>query len=1047
MSIRPSSAHAQPLHSAQVVGRPSRQRTLRFIVLCLVLTPRLALAAPPGDPPPAILGFSGRTEVSRLGTSPWDSAATNQVLQAGDRVRTGLRSRAVVRLSSKTIVRLDERSVLIVPEPTKRGLLQLLKGALYLFHRDGPGDFPVETPTGYAAVLGTEFTVRVGADGGTHLNLIEGQVNLTNLAGRLELRPGEAASIAPGRGPVSAPSLISNQAIQWCLYYPSILWLEDLSLGSHREPDIESSLRAYEAGDLLQALALYPEDRQPTSAAERVYLAGLLLSSGQVSSSRSMLAELPSDGPLVPAVRALERMMLAVQSHVADTNTLSGDAPSTASEWLALSYDEQARLRLKASLDAAKRAVELAPEFAFGWARVAELEFSFGRRAAAQTALDRSLGLAPRNAQSQALRGFIFAAADQVSKAEAAFESAIQLDSGLANAWLGRGLMRIRRGDSQGGLENLTVAAAVEPQRASLRSYLGKGFAQRNDLTRAARELDLAEGLDPGDPTARLYLALIHEDQNALNQAIRDLELSQRLNGNRAIYRSRLLLDQDQSVRGANLARVFQQAGLTDVAPYEAARAIQTDYANYSSHLFLANTYDGLRDPNQVDLRHETPWLSEYLVANLLAPVGAGTLSQRVSQQEYSRLFERDRLGLVSATEYLSRGDWNQGAALHGVVDQTGFALDQLYRSRGGQRINDDLEQKSLSLQIKQQITPSDSVYLQAIRYEADGGDITQYYDPTSGNKAERISELQEPLLLAGWHHQWEPGSHTLFLAGRLTDTLDVVNPAQRVLVFETGGGSLLDVFPLSIEQVYRSELEIYTTEIQQIFQRGDHTMVAGTRYQSGEFETRNTHGSAQGFPSGIFPSDPMQATADFERGSAYLYEHWQVMPSLQVVGGLTFDALTAPVNHRFAPIQEGDVATSRWSPKGGLVLTPHRSTTLRAGYAQSLGGASLDQSFQLEPTQVAGFNQAWRSLIPESVAGANSGARLETWGVALDSKLPSETYLGLSLGLLRSQVARRIGTFESELFSFTGVPASTREELEYEDRTPDIGGVQMSAF
>jgi len=37
------------------------------------------------------------------------------------------------------------------------------------------------------------------------------------------------------------------------------------------------------------------------------------------------------------------------------------------------------------------------PKFAFGWARVAELEFSFGRSGKALEAVERSLQLAPRN--------------------------------------------------------------------------------------------------------------------------------------------------------------------------------------------------------------------------------------------------------------------------------------------------------------------------------------------------------------------------------------------------------------------------------------------------------------------------------------------------------------------------------------------------------------------------------------------------------------------------------------------------------------------------
>ena len=59
---------------------------------------------------------------------------------------------------------------------------------------------------------------------------------------------------------------------------------------------------------------------------------------------------------------------------------------------------------------------------------------------------------------------------------------------------------------------------------------------------------------------------------------------------------------------------------------YEASRAVSYDYGNYSAHLFLADSYQQLSDPNEINLRYETPAESEYLVANLLAPVGAGTL-------------------------------------------------------------------------------------------------------------------------------------------------------------------------------------------------------------------------------------------------------------------------------------------------------------------------------------------------------------------------------------------------------------------------------------
>jgi hypothetical protein len=45
--------------------------------------------------------------------------------------------------------------------------------------------------------------------------------------------------------------------------------------------------------------------------------------------------------------------------------------------------------------------------------------------------------------------------------------------------------------------------------------------------------------------------------------------------------------------------------------------------------------------------------------------------------------------------------------------------------------------------------------------------------------------------------------------------------------------------------------------------------------------------------------------------------------------------------------------------------------------------GVSFEQSFRLEPTQVAGVNQAYRSLVPESLVGAQSGELFETLGLS----------------------------------------------------------------
>ena len=125
------------------------------------------------------------------------------------------------------------------------------------------------------------------------------------------------------------------------------------------------------------------------------------------------------------------------------------------------------------------------------------------------------------------------------------------------------------------------VAAALEPQRALLRSYLGKAFSLEGEWLLGRRELDLAKRLDPRDPTAWLYLALLDQQENRVNEGVRDLEKSKDLNDQRSLFRSRLLLDQDRAVRSANLAALYRDAGLEQFSLGEAGRAVAFDYGNY----------------------------------------------------------------------------------------------------------------------------------------------------------------------------------------------------------------------------------------------------------------------------------------------------------------------------------------------------------------------------------------------------------------------------------------------------------------------------------
>lgn len=1002
-----------------------------LLLLLAAGLPRIAAA--PAITNAVVVEMEGAVEVARGVGALWQRAQTNQVLLPGDRLRTGEKSRAVVRFTALDTVRLGEFSTIAIPgAEQKESGFSLMRGILYFLHRDKPSSQPVRTPSGLAVIRGTEFVIAVAENGRSEVSVLDGKVELSNASGQLALVTGDAGAMEIGQAPRRTPALNAANVIQWALYYPATLDLEELPLTAAERVALADSIAAYRAGDLLAALAAYPAGRQPQSNAERVYRAALVMAVGNVEESAALLEGLPAPqrrDNAVSLANALRRLVGIVKGSLAQGEM---ETPGLASEWMVESYARQAHANLPGALTAARESAAVSPQSGFAWARIAELEFSFGRIAEARAALSKSLELAPRNAQAVALNGFLLAAQGRIQEAAGEFDRAIQLDGALGNAWLGRGLCRIRLGDSATGRDDLQIAATLEPQRSILRSYLSKAFSHAGDNRRANHELDLAKKLDANDPTGWLYSALVQQQENKINDAVRDLERSQVLNGNRAVYRSRQLLDQDQAVRGANLAGIYADAGMVDVAVREAARAVNLDYGNYSAHLFLANSYDALRDPRQINLRYETPWLNEYLVANLLAPPGAGALSPQVTQQEYARLFERDRIGIVSSTEYLSNGDWLQTAAQYGTLGNSSYSAEAAYRSMNGHRPNNDLEQFTGTLRFKQQFTPTDSAYLQAIYYDAEAGDVNQYYDDSRANRGLRTKERQEPIVLVGWHHEWSPENRTLLLAGRLSDSFAVVNPNQQTLLLDRTipANDPGAVIPVSISQRYRSELEIYTGELQHIWQRPGHTIIVGGRAQVGDFETR----SRQTDP--VFPfnfGSEQSTTTEFERYTAYGYLQQQLAGTLWAIGGASYDWMRYPENHRYSPVTTREDSIERLSPKAGLIWTPGAATTVRGGYTKSLGGVSLDQSFQLEPSQVAGINQSFRSIIPEAVAGSLAAAQFETAGVSLEHRFATATYFGLSGEMLWSDAEREIGVYE---FLPGFATSTTPQRLDYRERS-----------
>jgi tetratricopeptide (TPR) repeat protein len=1014
----------------------------------------------------------------QLRPKPWARGVAGTPLSIRDGVRTGEFSRAAVRLGDRGVMRLDELTTFEVTPPSEGAAkpgIDLKQGGAYFFSRERTPEIRIATPAANGALRGTQLVVRVTPALKTIMTILEGEVELSNALGSILLSSGEQGEAEPGRPPRRTAVLEATNILQWALYYPGVLNPDELGIGPADASAVAASLAAYRTGDLLGALEKYPQGHRPASAGGRAFRAAVRLAVGRVDDAE---LDIRSLGKGTPARVALEHLIAAVKFVEYEREA----EPATAGEWMGLSYYEQSRSRLEAALAAAEKAVEAAPEFGYAWVRLAELHFSFGRTPKALAALDRGLEWTPRNAQGHALRGFLLSAQNRIGAARDAFNQAIDLDGALGNAWLGRGLTYIRQGEYELGRLDLQTAAAMEPNRSILHSYSGKAFSQAGDNVAARKDLFRAKELDPNDPTPWLYSALQNKQENRYNQAVDDLEKSIDLNENRRVYRSQFLLDQDRAIRGANLASIYLNNGLLEQSVREAVRAVNSDYSSAPAHLFLSNSYNALRDPARIQLRYETAWFNERLLANLLAPVGGGSLSQYVSQQEYSKLFEGDGLGFSTQTDYFSYGELRSVNSQYGTFGNFSYALDAEYLYTDGIRPNSEISRLESYAIFKLQLSPQDTVFLQAKVQDLQNGDVRQRFDPREVDRDRAaltldFRERQEPgLLLLGYHRQWDPGQHTLLLFGRLANdqvltlrdssqslvTREVpgrdfgsrftlldpssegqLRSARRDLREADGRGTLTGLFSDVFDLDYRADFETYSAEWNQILTLQDHTLIFGVRGQFGEF---NTQAKLTDFANEdlndlerFFGTPPLDqnVTVDFERINIYLYDVWQITPWLSITGGLTYDSLRYPDNFRSPPLNEEQETLEKLSPKAGLTLQPWKGAVLRGAYAEAISGSSFDESIRLEPTQVNGFVQAYRTLISESLVGSVAGNEYRIWGLSFEQKLPTRTYLGIEYQVLEQDVTRTLGAFDfyfEDGVPIGAVPGSLTEMAAYRE-------------
>ncbi len=955
-------------------------RSRLFMIVALIgmvggLPPRTS-ATPTECPEWAakIVSVEGRVESLRAGDTNWQAVKLNDTYCPNDRVRTLEKSRAAIQLQNETILRLDQNTVVRFAglDPQSPTLLELIRGSAFFLSRF-PRTLTIETPFVNAASGGTEFHIEVNEkEQTTTVTVIEGQMNVTNEAGSTVVTAGQSAIAQAGQAPVLRVVVRARDAIQWALYYPPVLSLRDLRLGAIEglaETDwramVQRSIESYRQGDVAKAFSAIegaPEDIADPGF--YTYRASLLLSVGRVDQARADIDKALGLAPRDGLALALQSIMAVVQNEPDQALRLATEAteaaPDSVSVRIALSYAQQAHFNLPEALAAAKEAVKLDPEASLAWARLAELWMSQGHPDEALDAAKKAEALNPREVRIQTVLGFAYLTQIKIAPAKNAFEKAIALNSADPLPRLGLGLARIREGDLELGRKEIEIAATLDPNNALIRSYLGKAYYEEKRDPQAAIQFDMAKALDPNDPTPYLYDAIRKQTLNRPVEALHDLQKSIELNDNRAVYRSRFLLDNDLAARSVSLGRIYDDLGFEQAALVEGWKSVNMDPTNYSAHRFLADSYSVLP-------RSENARVGELLLAQLLQPLNNNPVQPRLGESapailagsgpvnpsfnEFSQLFIRDRI------QFLGSGVWGENSTLGeetiitGLHGKYSYSLGQFHHETDGYRSNADIDQTIYNVFGQVALTPKVSAQAEFRHNEIQYGDLALRFNRAFSPSQRNEDETQTYRL--GFHYAVTPTSD--FIASTAYINLDHAVGDPSILMTE------------------KVEEKGYTGEVQYLLQTSRLNLIAGAGYLDGDGTDVITF-------SDVSPPDILTLESNFQRTKFYLYSNIEGPFHATLTLGASGDLYKGPLRDR-----------DQFNPKLGLTWNLLPSTTLRMAALRTLTYANenilLTQT--IEPVQVAGFQQFFDDAL---------GVDSKRYGIGIDQKFSRELLGGVEV-------------------------------------------------
>ena len=601
-------------------------------------------------------------------------------------------------------------------------MLDLLKGFVHFLSRTTK-HLGINTPFVNAQPVGTEFAMSVD-DSKASLWVYEGGVRFFNDQGSIHVSPGQGAQAKPGEPPQAIIDIKPLDAVNWALYYPPVLPYSDDAIVT--DTRLRKAIADFRQGNLETALteldALSTNQQTPYFYKIR---AAMRLTSGQDKLALQDIQALLTKNPTDAEAFALQSVLALTQNRKDEAYALATKAtaanPQSASAYSALSYAEQGRFELGKALAAAEQAVKLAPHDAMVWARKAELELSLGLSSASKKTAQQALGLDEKLERTQTVMGFSHLINMDTDEALQSFEKAVKLDSTSPLARLGFGLAKIHKGNLKEGRQDLEIAALLDPNNSLIRSYLGKAYYEENRNPLAADEFTLAKERDPKDPTPYFYDAIKKQTENQPVKALEEMQKAIALNGNRAVYRSKQLLDDDLAARSAAVARNYNDLGFGQRALLEGWQAVSNNRTDYSGHRLLADSYSALPG-------HELARTSELLQSQLLQPNNITPIQPHLGERnlailsgsgptgssfnEFNPLFSKNGFSLQTSGVIGSLDTYGDEVVHSGIWDNFSYSLGQFHHETNGFRPNNRIDQNIYNAFF--QGKPTDGINVQA---------------------------------------------------------------------------------------------------------------------------------------------------------------------------------------------------------------------------------------------------------------------------------------------------------------------------------------------